>query len=277
VANVIERSAPPGRDGASAAEAALRPRRFANSRGLWATLTFVVIISAWEICGRSNIVDPAFSSYPSQIARALGNYLSTQQGWQDLAATSEEFGVGLALSIGVGIPIGLIMGYFRRIDAALDPLLNFLNASPRIALAPLFVLWFGIGLESKVAIVVFSAIIPIIVSARTGVATIDRDLLAMAKSWNASTLYTIRTVVLPGSVPSMAAGIRIGVGSALHGVVLAEFIAANVGVGFRINQSSNTFDTSLMFAGVILISALGVLVTELAGLAEKHFSRWRVS
>jgi NitT/TauT family transport system permease protein len=138
------------------------------------------------------------------------------------------------------------------------------------------VLWFGIGVESKVAIVFFVAVIPIIVSARTGVAGADRELLTMARSWNASALYTARTVVLPGAVPSIVAGLRLGVGYALHGVVLGEFIAAYGGVGFRINTATQTLNTGLMLACVFVISILGVLVTELAGLVERRFSRWRV-
>jgi NitT/TauT family transport system permease protein len=259
------------------AEKALRPPRILDNRALWAVLSAGILLGSWEICARNHIVDPAFSSYPSQIFAELRHYLSTKAGWHDVSVTAKEFGYGLILSMAVGIPLGMIMGYYKRIDSALDPLVNFFNASPRIALAPLFVLWFGIGMESKIAVVLFSAVFPLIVNARSGVAGADRDLITMARSWNASTLYTVRTVILPASVPSIAAGIRIGVGSALHGVVLAEFIAAYEGVGFRINQASNTFNTGLMFGGVFLISGLGVLVTELAGMVEKHFSRWRTA
>jgi ABC-type nitrate/sulfonate/bicarbonate transport system permease component len=253
-----------------------RPRPILDGRGLWALLSAVVILSSWELCARTGVVDRAFTSYPSEVARELVDYLSSSTGWKDLAYTAKEFAIGFLLATLVGIPGGMVMGSIRRLDSALDPLLNFLNASPLIAFAPLFVLWFGIGMKSKVAVVFFVAVIPIIVSARAGVAGADRELMTMARSWNAGTLYTARTVVLPGAVPSIAAGIRLGVGYALHGVVLGEFVAAYGGVGFRINAATQTLDTGLMLACVFLISTLGVLVTELAGVAERRFSRWRV-
>lgn len=243
---------------------------------MWGLVTAIVILGVWEVCGRSGIVNAAFTSYPSEIARSLVDYLSSPAGRTDLGSTAREFVLGFLLAVVVGVPAGMLMAGFRTVDAALDPLLSFLNASPLIAFAPLFVLWFGIGITSKVAVVGFVAVIPIIVSARAGVAGADRELITMAKSWNAGRLYIIRTVILPGAVPSIAAGIRLGIGYSLHGVVIGEFIAAYAGVGFRINSASQTLDTGLLFACAFLISGVGVIVTELAGLVERHYSRWRV-
>jgi ABC-type nitrate/sulfonate/bicarbonate transport system permease component len=252
-----------------------RPRRVLDGRALWATLLAALILGSWEFCARTGAVDKAFTSYPTEIARALVDYLSSSTGRTDLAYTAKEFGLGFLLAMVVGIPVGIVMGSSRRVDAALDPLLSFLNASPLIAFGPLFVLWFGIGIESKVAVVFFVAAIPIAVSARAGVAGTDSELIMMARSWNVSRVYMARTVILPGAVPSIAAGIRLGVGYALHGVVLGEFIAAYGGVGFRISAASQQLDTPLLFACVFVISGLGVIVTEIARMVERYFSRWR--
>jgi ABC-type nitrate/sulfonate/bicarbonate transport system permease component len=251
------------------------PRKVLDSRALWATLLAAVILGSWELCARSGVVNKAFTSDPSEIARALGDYLSSRGGWTDIGYTAKEFGLGFVLALATGVPLGVLMGSVRRLDAALDPLISFLNASPLIAFGPLFVLWFGIGIESKVVVVFFVAVIPIAVSARAGVAGADRELIMMARSWNASRMYLARTVILPGAVPSIAAGIRLGVGYALHGVVLGEFIAAYAGLGFRISAASQQLNTPLLFACVFLISGLGVLVTEIARLIERYFSRWR--
>lgn len=268
---------PSGRRDSPRSSRRVRPRRvMRGERALWGALSAVLILGAWEVCGRTGIVNAAFTSYPSDIAHSLVDYVSSPGGRTDLAYTAREFLLGFLLAVGIGLPVGMVMASFRAVDAALDPLISFLNASPLIAFAPLFVLWFGIGIASKVAVVSFVAVIPIIVSARAGVAGTDRELLTMARSWNASRLYVLRTVVLPGAVPSIAAGIRLGIGYSLHGVVIGEFIAAYAGVGFRINASSQILDTGTLFACVFLISGVGVIVTELAGLVERHYSRWRV-
>jgi ABC-type nitrate/sulfonate/bicarbonate transport system permease component len=158
-----------------------------------------------------------------------------------------------------------------------NPLITVLNNSPRIALAPLFVIWFGIGVESKVWIVVLSAIVPIVVNARAGVVTIEPALLAMSRSFGSSDLRLLRTVVLPGTVPSISSGLRLGIANALMGVVLAEFIAATRGLGFVIFNSAAAFDTDRLFVGVVTITMIGMLVTALVGRMEKYFERWRTA
>jgi NitT/TauT family transport system permease protein len=167
--------------------------------------------------------------------------------------------------------------YHRRFDALLNPIIVFLNTSPRIATAPLFVIWFGLGLESKVWVVVLSAIVPIIVNARAGVVTIEPSLVAMSRSYGNSDLRVLRTVVLPGTVPAISSGLRLGIGNALLGVVLAEFISSTQGLGFVVVSSAATFNTDRLFVAVVLISVLGMLVTGVLGRVEKYFDRWRTA
>jgi ABC-type nitrate/sulfonate/bicarbonate transport system permease component len=114
-----------------------RPRPIVDGRATWALLSAAVILGAWELCARTGVVDPAFTSYPSQVGRELVDYLSSSTGWSDLGYTAKEFCFGFLLAVLIGVPIGTVMGSVRQLDSALDALLNFVNASPLIAFAPL--------------------------------------------------------------------------------------------------------------------------------------------
>jgi NitT/TauT family transport system permease protein len=203
------------------------------------------------------------------------DYITTGNAGQDLAASGQEFLYGFLISMAIGIPVGILMGWYRRFDAALNPIVIFLNNSPRLAIAPLFVIWFGIGLESKIAVVIVSAVVPIITNARAGVVTIESSLLAMSRSYGSSDLRLLRTVVLPGTVPAISSGLRLGIGQALLGVVLAEFVASTQGLGFVVVTSAANFSTDRLFVAVVLISVLGMIATALVGRLEHYFDRWR--
>jgi ABC-type nitrate/sulfonate/bicarbonate transport system permease component len=248
-----------------------------RERLLLGTLTVCVLLAAWQVLAETGMVNEAFVSSPSRIASSTAHYLGPGgSGWTDLAASGQEFAYGFLIAVAIGVPVGILMGwYHRRLDAVLNPIVLFLNTSPRIATAPLFVIWFGLGLQSKVWVVVLSAVVPIIVNARAGVVTIEPSLIAMSRSYGSSDLRVLRTVVLPGTVPAISSGLRLGIGHALLGVVLAEFISSTKGLGFVVVSSSATFNTDRLFVAVFLISILGMLVTGLLGRVEKYFDRWR--
>jgi NitT/TauT family transport system permease protein len=245
-----------------------------RERVLLGAVTVVVLLALWEVLTRTGVANAAFVSSPSRIAVSLAEYLGPGgTGWGDLAASGQEFAYGFLISVALGVPVGILMGwYHRRLDALLNPIVLFLNTSPRIATAPLFVIWFGLGLESKVWVVVLSAIVPIIVNARAGVVTIEPSLIAMSRSYGNSDLR-----VLPGTVPAISSGLRLGIGHALLGVVLAEFISSTQGLGYVVVSSAATFNTDRLFVAVLLIAFLGMLVTGLLGRVEKYFDRWRTA
>jgi NitT/TauT family transport system permease protein len=246
-----------------------------HERLLLGALTIIVVLSGWQLAADLNWVKATFVSSPSRIWVSFLNYYSKGGGWEDLAATSQEATYGFLISLGLGIPLGIFMGWYRRFDALLNPIVVFLNTSPRIAIAPLFVIWFGLGTASKIWVVVLSAIVPIIIGARAGVITIEPALLAMSRSYGSSDLRLLRTVVLPGTVPAISSGIRVGIGSALLGVVLAEYIASTKGLGFVVVTSAANFNTDRLFVAVLVISVLGMLATALLTRVERYFDRWR--
>lgn len=251
----------------------------ARERALLGTLTVVVLLAVWQILASTGVANEAFVSSPARILESLVTYLgSGGSGWEDLTASGQEFAIGFLISVAIGVPVGVLMGWYqRRLDPLLNPIVIFLNTSPRIATAPLFVIWFGLGLTSKVWVVVLSAVVPIIVNARAGVVTIEPSLIAMSRSYGSSDLRVLRTVVLPGTVPAISSGLRLGIGHALLGVVLAEFISSTEGLGFVVVSSAATFNTDRLFVAVMLISVLGMVVTGLLGRVEKYFDRWRTT
>ncbi|MER7274539.1 ABC transporter permease [Dactylosporangium sp. NPDC000244] len=236
------------------------------------------VLGMWELAAELGWAKKSFSSSPSLVWHSMKDYFGPGgTGWSDIGASSQEFALGFAISVAIGVPLGILMGWYPRLDALVNPLVIFLNSSPRIAIAPLFVIWFGIGFQSKLWVVVLSAVVPVIVNARAGVVTIEPSLIAMSRSYGSSDLRVLRTVVLPGSIPAISSGLRLGIGAAWLGVVLAEFIASTKGLGFVVVTSANNFATDRLFVAVVVISALGMVATALLTQVERYFDRWRTS
>ena len=175
----------------------------------------------------------------------------------------------------VGVPLGILMGWYRRLDAVLDPFVSALYATPRIALLPLVMIWFGIGLASKIAIIFLGAVFPILVNTITGVRTIEADFIKVARSFGASDRQLFLTVALPSSVPLLLAGLRLGLGHALIGIVVGEMYGATAGIGFLISVSGARFQTDRVMVGILIIALAGVLMTRLLRAIERRFERWR--
>jgi ABC-type nitrate/sulfonate/bicarbonate transport system permease component len=249
-----------------------------RERVLLGAFGIVVLLGGWQLAAEAGWAKTAFSSSPSLVWQSMREYFSAGgPGWTDLIASTQEFLAGFLISVAIGVPLGILMGWYWRLDALLNPIVVFLNSSPRIAIAPLFVIWFGIGFESKVWVVVLSAIVPIVVNARAGVLTIEPSLIAMSRSYGSSDLRVLRTVVLPGSIPAVSSGLRLGIGAAWLGVVLAEFIASTKGLGFVVVTSANNFNTDRLFVAVVVISVLGMIATAVLTKVEKYFDRWRTA
>jgi ABC-type nitrate/sulfonate/bicarbonate transport system permease component len=253
-------------------------RVFTGHQRLWlGLLGVVVVLAAWQVCADLKLVNSAYTSSPSSIAVAAKQYFDGGGGWYALEISAVEFGLGFALSLVVGLVVGMAMGWWQWFDFLVDPLVNFGYAAPRIALVPLLVVWFGIGTPSKVAVVFLSAVFPIIINTTTGVKTADASLVRVARSFKANDLQVFRTVALPGAVPSIVTGIRLGIGQGLIGMVVGELIASTAGLGYTIETAGNNFQTSLMFVAVVIVSGIGVLLTQSLRTVERRLDRWRPS
>jgi NitT/TauT family transport system permease protein len=245
--------------------------------GLVGLLAVVVFLGAWEWAADTNAINPLFTSSPSRIVEELANLVSTGQLWPNMWISAQEFLIGFGISIVVAIPLGILIGWYRPIEAIFNPFVSFLNSVPRVALLPLLIIWVGIGIQLKIAVVFLSAVVAILINTIAGIKALDPQLLTMARSFEASDFKIFRRIALPGSVPYIISGIRLGLGHALIGVVVGELYAANSGVGHLISVAGNTFQTDLVFAGVVIIAVFGLIFTWLLSKLEAHFSSWRQS
>jgi NitT/TauT family transport system permease protein len=169
----------------------------------------------------------------------------------------------------------MLMGWYRRLSYALDPFVTFFNSIPRVSLTPLFIIWFGIGINSKIAVVFLGAIFAIVINTAAATRNLDPALVRAARSFGASDAQLFRTVVLPGSVPFILTGLRLGLAHALTGVVVAELVAAQAGVGLMMAQAGQTFQTSKVFVGLVIVAGAGVLLTFVLQRIERRFQSWR--
>lgn len=234
----------------------------------------IVFFVAWELVARLELIEPLLISSPTRIVRAA-SWLFDHGFTHDILVSLTEFVLGFTLAVAAAVPLGMAMGWSARVNAIVDPFVQALNATPRVALIPLIIIWLGIGLASKVAFVFLSAFFPILLSAIAGVRSADETLLKCARIFGATDSQVFRSVILPGSTPWLITGMRIGVGRAVVGVVVAELIAANAGVGHMLSVAGATFQTDKVYTGVLLLAAFGYFMSSMLGRLEKRFQIWK--
>ena len=241
------------------------------------TVAVVTFLTIWELVGNTfQLINPMFMSAPSLIYKAAVGLFTSGEIYNDLYVSGVEFAWGLFLSIIFGIPFGIGCGWYRRMAYIFDPFINAMNATPRVALLPLVIIWLGIGILSKVGIIFLGAVFPILINARDGVKTTPHNLLNAAKSFGASEWQMFKSVVLPSTLPFIITGLRLGVGRALIGVMVGELYAATAGIGFMITVAGATFQTDKVFVGILIFATTGVVCMEVIGNLERRFDKWRV-
>lgn len=246
-----------------------------NERAILGVSSFVGFFVLWELGSALGWINAFFFSSPSRIAVTAFHEVQNPRLWNDFRVSGTELVAGYLAAVFLGVPLGLLAGWYRRFNYFIDPWLNFLYATPRVALLPLIVLWVGIGIWSKIVVVFLGAFFTIVLNTLYGVRTVDKRLLDVATSFGASDRRIFTSVVFPGSVPFIIAGLRLGVGRALIGVIVGELYAANAGIGYMITLASQTLQTSRLLFGVLILTFMGVIAVELIRLIEKRFQRWR--
>jgi sulfonate transport system permease protein len=231
-----------------------------------------LILIVWELGGP--LVNPIFFSYPSKIVAAA--FQLTLSGelpyytWQSL----QVLFCGLGFAILVGIPLAVVMARVRPVDWALDMPINALYATPMAALVPLLVLWFGIHMEAKIIVVFLFAIFPILINTYQGVRECDKNIIEVARSFRVSEIQMWTQVLLPWSVPFIAAGIRLAIGRGLVGMIIAEFFTSISGLGYMITRYTHIFEMDKAFVPVILLMILGVAMTAGLKWVERRIAPW---
>ncbi|HEV8343175.1 MAG TPA: ABC transporter permease [Candidatus Binatia bacterium] len=240
------------------------------------TSAVILFLTIWELVGNTlQLINPMFMSAPSLIWKAAVQLFASGEIYNDLYVSGVEFGWGYFLSVIVAVPFGIACGWYKRMSYIFDPFINAMNATPRIALLPLVIIWLGIGILSKVGIIFLGAVFPILINTRDGVKTTPIHLLNAAKSFGASQWQIFKSVVLPSTVPFILTGLRLGVGRALIGVLVGELYAATAGIGFMITVAGATFQTDKVFVGILIFAITGVLSMELLTKLESRFDKWR--
>jgi NitT/TauT family transport system permease protein len=241
----------------------------------WAVATMAAFLATWELAPLLGLVNPLFTSSPSRIVVA-GQWLFAHGLWRDIWISLSEFLWGFGLAVGLGVPLGVVLGWFAKPRAMFEPFVAIFNSVPRVALLPILILWLGIGIASKVAVVFLGAVFPIVITVMSGIRTVDDSLVKCARSFGGGDWQVLRTVALPGSVPFMVAGMRLGTGRGLVGVVVGELVASQAGIGHMMSTAGATFQTDKVFVGVMLLAVFGLLLSAVLGAVESRVDSWRV-
>lgn len=243
--------------------------------GMISPIVFVALIGLWEVGSRygviSNIVLPA----PSEVLVAFRDLIETGKLWKHLEASIYRLVVGWSVGTLLGIGVGLMIGLLSLARAGFLPLVSALFPIPKIALLPLFIIWFGIGEGSKIATILFGTFFPTVIATYGGVDSVDRNLIRMGQSFGLSWLSIVRKIILPGATPAILSGFRISASIAIILLVAAEMIGAEFGIGAYILMAGALFATDQLIAGVAMLSILGLTIGWLIGKAERHFLKWR--
>jgi NitT/TauT family transport system permease protein len=240
------------------------------------TISVALFLLLWELIGNTfQLINPMFMSAPSLIWKAGAQLFGTGEIWNDLRVSGTELLGGYLLAVLFAIPFGIMTGWYKKMSAIFDPFINAMNATPRVALLPLVIIWLGIGILSKVGIIFLGAVFPMLINTRDGVKTTPQHLLNAARSFGASEWMVFKSVVLPSTVPFILTGLRLGVGRAIVGVMVGELYAATAGIGFMITVAGATFQTDKVFVGVLIFAIVGMISIELLSKVERRFDNWR--
>ncbi|MGB6443740.1 MAG: ABC transporter permease [Xanthobacteraceae bacterium] len=243
-------------------------------RYLAATLSVVGGLALWEIISRYIVANALFLAGPSQIAVAIYHLAMTGELWHHIGVSAAEFALGYVIASLLGIALGVAMASSATMKQALQPWVSGLYATPTIALAPLFILWFGIGIWSKVIVVISLVLFPVAINTEAGLRTTSERLIEMLRSFGATKRQIFLKVSLPSAVPFILAGLKLGIGRGLIGVVVAELFGSRAGLGRLISQSADAFNMPELFAGVVILAIAGIVMTAGFSRLESKIVPW---
>jgi NitT/TauT family transport system permease protein len=249
-------------------------RETLSSRYLAGTLSVVGGLLVWEIASRLIVANPLFLAAPTQIMQAVYTLTLAGEMGRHVWISAIEFLLGYVIASVIGIAVGFGMANSARFKQAMQPWISGLYATPTIALAPLFILWLGIGIWSKVLVVIFLVLFPVTINTEAGLRQTSERLIEMLRSFGASERQIFFKVSLPSALPFILAGLKLGIGRGLIGVVVAELFGSRAGLGRLISQSADSFNMPELFAGVIVLAVAGIGMTAGFGWVEKKLVPW---
>ncbi len=247
-----------------------------TSRRWVGVAVFAALVLFVEWGTRAGFISALTLPRPSDVLATFGELWQSGMLFKHLIPSLSRLAVGAALGVTVGICMGIAIGLFSYARAGLVPLVAAIFPIPKIALLPLFVIWFGIGEGSKYALIAFGTFTPTVVATYGAVDNVDRSLIRMGQSFGLSWLSIVRKIVLPGAMPGILSGLRISLAIAIILLVAAEMLGAQYGIGAYILEAGSLYDLERLFAGVVILSLLGVLTSAAIGWIERRLLDWRV-
>lgn len=231
-------------------------------------------LALWQIGATQGWINPTVFPPLDQILAALWQGLSSGALLDDIGISLQRSGIAFAAAVGLGIPLGLFMGQIRSVEEALDPILQFFRQTSALALYPVFILLLGLGEASKVFVIFWATLFPILLATIGGVKEVDRKLIEMAATFGASRRTVFTRVVLPAAVPSIFVGLRLSATTALLLLIAAEMIGANKGIGFQVMNAQYNFQIPQMFAAILLLALLGLGANAVLVVLQRRLCRW---
>jgi ABC-type nitrate/sulfonate/bicarbonate transport system permease component len=255
-----------------------RPGFLYRPTGIWTvrTLTFAAILVSWQLYARH--LDRAIGAPPTRVAQAMWRQVVTHRTiYGPLGSSLEALFLGFAISVALGVVVGVAMGRWRAVEYTLDPYVSFLYALPHVAFVPVMVFWLGFELKFRLAYVVLSAVFPVIINTMAGVKNVDPELLAAGKSFCANERQILRTIVMPATTPYIVAGARQAFSAAWVGVVVAEVLSTQTGLGGQINKFADTFLTADMYVPILFIMLIATIIQALTNFLQARLTPWSPS
>lgn len=260
------------------AEAALRRTRAGwlrkYSSFALGSLGVLVVLVAWQLAAVTGIVDLRISSTPIEVASSLIQLFGSGQIWAPIGTTATEFGSAVAIIVVFGIPIGIILGRLTVLRKMSDPIISVLNSVPYVLFLPIIIFWFGLGEVSRVLVVVWAGILPLIINTSAGVRNIDQDYLRVGQVFCVPRVRFFWSILFPAAMPFIVAGLRLAIARALVGAIVVEFFLSSNGLGFFVQNAASQFDMSTAMAGIVVMAAAALGLSRLIGAIEHRVMSW---
>jgi len=241
--------------------------------GLIGALIFLII---WETFTRTKVINPIFLSPPTEIMQTEWEFFTSGKIFPHLFISLQEFSLGFVIATILGVTLGLLIGWYKKLESLTSSLIYSLYSTPNIALLPLIIIWTGLGIWSKIIIVFLGAFFPILINTISGVKNLDPNLISLARSFRATDSQIFKTIIFPASLPYILTGFKLAIPRAMIGMIIGEFFVSNKGLGYLITFYGSTFQTAELLAVVVIIIVISVSLTKSVSCLEKYFQSWKI-
>jgi ABC-type nitrate/sulfonate/bicarbonate transport system permease component len=256
----------------------VRPSRWTRHRELWLGLIgLLTVMVAWQLCAWFGVIDVSFTSSPLGAVAALGDSFASGEVWPPVGSTLASVGIGMVITLVVGIPAGLVIGRSPILYGLTVQMISIMYAVPFVVFLPIIIFWFGIGDEARIVIVVWSALFPLLINVVAGGRNLDSNYLRVSQAFCASRFRTLWSVALPATLPYILAGVRQAVGRALVGAIVAELFMGTDGLGYLVQLKTANFQMDAAMAAIVVIAIVAVVLTRGVAYLERKLTFWSVN